>query len=114
MLMTRDEAPEDLGAPVAYLVLKDGTPVYDRSGARAGSVEHVLADDQSDVFHGLILSSGNGHRFAPADQIDGLFEHGVIIAVPAADLPEPSEDPEADEGLRSSLKRAWQWLVQPK
>ena len=74
----------------------------------------MLADDQSDVFHGLILSSGNGHRFAPADQIDGLFEHGVIIAVPAADLPEPSEDPEADEGLRSSLKRAWQWLVQPK
>ena len=118
MLMTRDEAPEDLGAPVAYLVLKDGTPVYDRSGARAGSVEHVLADEGSDVFHGLVLSGGNGHRFAPADQVDGLFEHGVIIAVPAADLPEPSEDPAAkdvaDEGLRSSLKRAWQWLVQPK
>ena len=117
--MTDNEAPEDLGAPVAYLVLKDGTPVYDRSGARAGSVEHVLADDGADVFHGLIVDTPqNGHRFAPASQVDGLFEHGVIIAVSAADLPEPSADPAAakvaDEGLQSSLKRAWEWLVRPR
>lgn len=115
--MTQKEAPEDLGAPVAYLVLKDGTPVYDESGARAGEVEHVLDDEQSDVFHGLIVKTPQGHRFAPADKVSGLFEHGVILTVPGADLPEPSEDPSArvaDEGLQDTLKRAWNWLIQPK
>ncbi len=115
--MTANEAPEDLGAPVAYLVLKNGTPVFDESGARVGEVEHVLSDEHSDVFHGLIVETPDGHRFAPADKVGGLFEHGALITVPAADLPEPSEDPAArvaDEGLQDTLKRAWNWLVQPR
>jgi hypothetical protein len=113
--MTDNQAPEDLGAPVSYLVLADGTPVFDTSGDRAGEVEHVLADDHSDVFHGLIVKTTAGHRFASAAVIDGLFEHGVIISVAAGQLPEPSSDPSAaaadDEGI---LKKAWDWLVQPR
>jgi uncharacterized protein YrrD len=117
--MTDNQAPEDLGAPVSYLVLADGTPVFDVSGSRAGEVEHVLADDKSDVFHGLIVKTADGHRFAPANRIDGLYEHGVIISVPAGELPEPSADPaarlaEADQTLGQSLKKAWDWLVQPR
>ena len=113
---TNDE-PEDLGAPISYLVLKIGTPVWDRSGDSVGTVEHVLSDEREDVFHGLVLQTADGHRYAAGSQVDGLFEKGVIVAVPAAALPEPSEDPAAaaaDEGLRDELKRAWNWLVQPK
>ena len=117
--MTDKEPAEDLGAPVSYLVLADGTAVYDRSGDRVGEVEHVIADDGSDVFHGLLVKTAAGHRFAPASLVDGLFEHGVIIAAPAADLPEPSADPSArlaeqDQGLGPALKKAWDWLVQPR
>ena len=114
--MTEKEAPEDLGAPVAYLVLKDGTSVYDRSGAHVGDVEHVLADDQSDVFHGLIVKTSDGHRFAAAGQVDGIFENGVIVAVPAEQLPTPNEDAAAQttDEEPSALRRAWEWLVQPK
>jgi uncharacterized protein YrrD len=114
--MTDNEAPEDLGAPVAYLVLKNGTRVYDRSGRRVGEVEHVLADDQKDVFHGLILKTSAGHRFAPADQVDGIFERAVIVAAPADQLPTPREDPPAKLATEQStvLRRAWEWLVQPK
>ena len=113
--MTDKEAPEDLGAPVAYLVLKDGLPVYDRSGARVGELEHVLDDERADVFHGLIVSTGAGHRFARADQVDGLFERGVIISAPAGQLAEPSADPAAQltEEQNNVLKRAWEWLVRP-
>jgi uncharacterized protein YrrD len=113
--MTDNEAPEDLGAPVAYLVLKDGTPVYDRSGAKVGEVEHVLDDEQSDVFHGLIVKTKDGHRFARGDQVDGLFEHGVIVAVPADELASPDSDPAAQLSEEQSdvLKRAWNWLVHP-
>ena len=109
---------QDLGEPVSYLVTKDGTPVFDTSGDRAGEVEHVVADEPEDVFHGLIVKTADGHRFAPADRVDGLFEHGVIINVPAAQLPSPSADSAAqaadDDSLKKSLKRAWDWLIQPK
>jgi uncharacterized protein YrrD len=115
--MTDKQDPEDLGAPVAYLVVRAGTPVFDASGEKAGQVEHVLADEQADVFHGLLIKTGNDHRFAPSAKVDGLFEHGVIISVPVAELPAPSADAAArvvdDESLKGSLKRAWDWLVQP-
>jgi hypothetical protein len=104
-----DQAPEDIGAPQSYLVLKDDTPVYDRSGARVGAVAHVLADDREDIFHGLIIKTSDGHRFAGADQIDGIYEHAVIVSVPAAQLPEPSKDAVPESGLR----RAWDWLIEP-
>ena len=113
-----DQAPEDLGAPQSYLVLQDGTPVYDRAGTYAGTIEHVLADDPEDVFHGLIIKTDGGRRFAGGSQVDGIFERGVIVSVPAEQLPEPSEDAAArvadDDGLRSGLKRAWEWLIQPR
>ncbi|WP_305789206.1 PRC-barrel domain-containing protein [Symbioplanes lichenis] len=108
-------APEDLGAPQSFLVLADGTPVYDRSGEPAGSVAHVLADDKDEIFQGLVLKTGDGHRFAAASQIDGIFERAVIIGPPAKDLPEPSENATSDDSsLADGLRRAWHWLVQPK
>ncbi|GLY01324.1 MULTISPECIES: PRC-barrel domain-containing protein [Actinoplanes] len=110
MTQHRNTTSEDLGAPVAYLVVKNGTPVYDRSGATVGTVEHVLADVPEDIFHGLLLETGLGHRFAAADRIDGLFEQGVIVSEPAENLPEPDESQPAMSGLR----RAWDWLIQPK
>jgi hypothetical protein len=116
--MTDKESPEDLGAPVSYLVLADHTPVFDRAGDRVGEVEHVLADEGADVFHGLLVKTAAGHRFAGAGLVDGLYRHGVVVAVPAAQLPEPSADPPArladDDGLRQGLKKAWDWLVQPR
>jgi len=117
--MTDNQAPEDLGTPVSYLVLADGTAVFDRSGARVGEVEHVLADDATDVFHGLTLRTPDGHRFAPAALVDGLFQNGVIVAEPAARLPEPSADPaarqaEEGDGLAGHLRTAWEKIAHPR
>jgi hypothetical protein len=112
------QAPEDIGAPISYLVLRPGAPVYDRSGDPVGTVEHVLADERQDVFHGLIIKTTIGHRYANGDVIDGMFERAVIVAAPADHLPEPSADPAAqaveDENLSNQLKRAWDWMVNPR
>ncbi|MEU8237558.1 hypothetical protein AB0C07_04865 [Actinoplanes missouriensis] len=110
------ENGEDLGAPVSYLVLKEGIPVYDRSGDSVGTVEHVLADERQDVFHGLLLKTAAGHRFAGGDQVDGLFERGVIVSEPADRLAEPSADAPAGlaENRATALRKAWDWLIQPK
>jgi hypothetical protein len=110
MARNSSESPEDLGAPRSYLVLSPGTRVWDRSGDPAGTVEHVLADEQQDIFHGLILKTPDGNRFASSDQVDGIFERGVIVAKPARDLAEPSDS--AADG--SPLRRAWDWLIRPR
>jgi uncharacterized protein YrrD len=115
--MADENEPEDVGAPISYLVLPDGTAVYDESGDRVGEVQHVLADDREDVFHGLVIKTGDGHRYAPADVVSGIFERAVIVSKAAGELPEPSADPAAeaavDQGLGDQLKRAWDWIVHP-
>ena len=107
-------APEDLGAPQSFLTA-EGTPVYDRAGDKVGTVAHALADDRDEIFHGLVLETPKGHRYAAANQVDGIFEHGVIVAAPAEQLPEPAEDAtDDDSSLGDGLRRAWKWLVEPK
>ncbi|GAA4925154.1 PRC-barrel domain-containing protein [Actinoplanes utahensis] len=114
--MTSNTAPEDLGAPVSYLVVGDGTAVYDRSGDQVGTVDHVLSDEHTNVFHGLLIKTGDGHRFAAGDQVDGLFERGVIVAEPAGRLAVPSADTPTGltESHSTGLRRAWEWLIQPR
>ncbi len=106
------EKAEDLGEPVAYLVLQEGVPVYAPSGDRVGTVEHVLADERQDVFHGLLINTPDGRRFAAGSQVAGLYEHGVILTEPAESLASPSTDLPGRHH-DSGLKRAWDWLVQP-
>ena len=117
---------EDLGDPISYLVLAEGTPVYASDGAKLGEVEHVLADEETDIFDGVVLDTSvlpGGNRFVDAPQIDEIYERGVVLTVDAAAaerLPEPSENPAAmevtgedfverewDDELEAKLKRAW-------
>ena len=112
----------DLGDPISYLVLEDGTPVLSADGRRIGTVEHVLADADSDVFDGLIVDIDGGHRFADASQVDTIHQGGVVLTLDQAaaeQLPEPSENPAAmgadpddvtPDGLDDKLRRAWDYL----
>ena len=115
----------DLGNPASYLTLADGTDVLSSDGRRIGTVEHVLADADADVFHGVIVDmrpGPGGHRFADATQVEALYEHGAVLTLDAAAcerLPEPSESPAvmgadpddtAPDDLGDKLKRAWNWI----
>lgn len=115
----------DLGAPVAYPALPDGVPVYDPDGNRVGTVEHVLADEDADIFHGLLIhapSAPDSHLFADREQIAGLYEGGVVLSVSPTDLHEPgadtiaadATDESAADHVREGLRRAWEWLSQPR
>jgi uncharacterized protein YrrD len=111
---------EDLGRPVAYLALADGTPVYDRNGRHVGVVEHVLADLDLDIFHGLIIHTKplpGRHLYADVDQIAEMHERGVVLTVEEDALREPSESttrPPARGGdetpLEARIRRAWDWI----
>ena len=87
---------DDLGPPIAYTVLAEGTPVYDRNGERIGVVDHVLADMQLDIFEGVIVHTlplPGRHLFADVDQIDELHERGVLLSVARDELHEPPDEP---------------------
>lgn len=112
----------DLGAPISYLVLAAGTPVYSADGAEIGRVSHVLAVEEEDVFDGIVIGEhvfGTGHRFADADDVGRIYEHGVLLKLSreqCEQLPEPSPNPavmrddpaESKADLRhEKLMRAW-------
>jgi uncharacterized protein YrrD len=115
----------DLGNPASYLVLADGTPVLSADGRELGTVEHVLADPDADVFDGVIVdmrAGPGGHRFADADQVQAIYERGVVLRLGAREagrLPEPAKNPASmdsspddttPDDLRDKLRRAWDYL----
>ena len=115
-------ADGDRGAPIAYMVLAEGTPVQSSDGERVGTVKHVLADEGADIFDGLVIDTAlgpGGHRFVDAPDVDELYERAVVLGIDgaaAADLPEPSENPATvdtdasdfdESGLSGKLRRAW-------
>ena len=117
--------PEDLGQPGSYLTLEAGAAVYSCDGKSLGRVEHVLAAEEADIFDGIVIDRSalpGGHRFVDAEQVEEIFERGVLLKLDAAAaeaLPEPTENPgtlsadpaDAEAGpLEEKLRRAWDLL----
>jgi hypothetical protein len=107
-------AADRLGPPVSYLGLREGVPVYDRSGERIGVVERVLADEGLDIFDGLLIHTEplpGRHVIASADRVAELHERGVLLHALVEELPEPppanahEEEPPAEGRLHALLRR---------
>jgi hypothetical protein len=77
----------DEGLPVAYGVLEQGVLVYASDGEQVGTVDHVVAAPQQDIFHGIVMRTGLGRRFIAADQVGSLHERGVDLLIEAAAVP---------------------------
>jgi uncharacterized protein YrrD len=119
---------EDLGSPSSYLSLGKGAECYSCDGEKVGEVEHVLAAPDEDIFDGIVLDTSvlpGGHRFVDAEQVEEIFERGVLLKIDRREsesLPEPGPNPavmevtaddvaEEDEGvLKRKLHRAWQLI----
>ncbi len=104
----------DEGLPIAYTVLEKGVPVLASDGERVGTVHHVVAAPEKDIFHGIVIATtAHGKRFVEAADVASLHEHGVdlkIDSTAAAALPEPgggapvyTEDPAATSSKWSHL-----------
>lgn len=87
---------DEHGAPISYMVLSDGTPVYSSDGRELGKVKRVLADEGADIFDGLIVDTDDGDRFVDAPNVAELYERAVVLALSADDaqhMPEPTGNP---------------------
>jgi hypothetical protein len=83
----------DEGLPIAYGLLEQNVPVLTSDGERVGTVHHVVAAPEQDIFHGLVISTpGHGLRFVEAADVESLHEHGVDLRIDTAaaqSLPQP-------------------------
>jgi rRNA processing protein Gar1 len=116
---------EDLGPPIAYTVLEEGTPIFDSEGKRVGVVERVLGDMQLDIFEGVIIHTRplpGRHLYADMNQIAELHANGVVLKVTRDELHEPPDEAKRkqredsrdrpESPLEARLRRAWDWLTQ--
>jgi hypothetical protein len=83
----------DEGLPIAYPVLEKGVAVLSSDGEQVGTVHHVVAAPEEDIFHGLVITTpAHGRRFVEAADIASLHERGVDLKIDSAaaqSLPTP-------------------------
>lgn len=118
-------ADDDRGAPIAYMVLAEGTPVQSADGERIGTVSRVLADSGADIFDGLAVDTADGERFVDAPEVAELYERLVVLTITAAEaqaLPEHSAAPAVvdvsaddvagggDTGGKGAVRKVWDRL----
>jgi hypothetical protein len=112
----------DEGLPIAYSLLEDGVPVYALGGEQVGTVHHVVAAPEKDIFHGLVITTPElGKRFVAAEEVQSLHERGADLKLSQDDvagLPVPGgaaavyeEDPSATKwehwARKAMLKGDW-------
>ncbi len=74
----------DEGFPIAYEVLEKGDPVLASGGEQVGTVHHVVAAPEKDIFHGLVITTAHGPRFVEAADVASLHEKGVDLKIDSA------------------------------
>jgi len=109
--------------PASYLTLEPGADVISADGERVGTVEHVLRDEETDIFDGIVIDvrlGPGGLHFVDAPEVGEIRGGSVTIAVPAAqveNLPKPSANPavmeshgveDSESRLEHKLRRAWE------
>jgi hypothetical protein len=113
------------GDPTSYLQAPKGIDVISADGDRVGALQHVLADEDTSIFDGIVIdikTGPGGHRFVDAPEIAEFYTNAVVLKIPASDvpsLPEPSANPAAmeshgvedsDSPLAGKLRRAWEMM----
>jgi uncharacterized protein YrrD len=105
----------DEGLPIAYELLDKDVPVLASDGEQVGTVHHVVAAPEKDIFHGLVIATPqHGHRFVEAADVASLHERGVdlrIDSAAAASLPEPGGGAPVYDEAPSAMQKGWHhWL----
>ena len=57
--------------PVSWLLIERGWKVVDASGRKIGKVDEVLSDEETDIFHGLIVGGEEIHSEQVAEIREG-------------------------------------------
>jgi hypothetical protein len=109
----------DLGPPIAFVAVREGTPVYDAQRKRIGVVEEVVADEQAAIFEGVVVHTlplPGRHLVADVDQIASLHERGILLSVERSALRRSSRrgggrerdaEDQLEHPVQAALRRLW-------
>jgi hypothetical protein len=113
----------DRGLPSSWLVAGPGLEVVASDGVAVGTVRHVLAAPEEDIFDGLVVDlASRRHGFVDSEDVDEFYEHAVVLRLDSAEcqhLPEPQPAPGGltatgdtppPGALQRKLHRAWDLL----
>ena len=104
----------DEGLPIAYQVLEKGVAVVASDGALVGTVHHVVAAREQDIFHGLVIKlPPQGLRFVEADEVASLHERGVDLRIDSAavqSLPAPGGGAAVYDENPAEMKSWHHWV----
>jgi hypothetical protein len=110
------------GDPGSFLTLEPGADVFASDGERVGAVEHVLRDEMTAIFDGIVIdirTGPGGLRFVDAPDVGAITDGAVTLTIAAADvdaLPNPEPNPavmenhgveDSESPLQHKLSRAW-------
>jgi hypothetical protein len=96
--------------PIAWLAVHDGTPVRSADAQSVGYLADLLASEEEDIFHGIIvhLDAGGRQVFVPADDVTLMTPSYLDVAFTAdqlAALPEHTEERQAELGWIGRFRR---------
>jgi uncharacterized protein YrrD len=71
--------------PVSWLMIEPGWTVVAADGSEIGRVEEVVADEETDIFNGLAVSTGvlAKPKYVPAERVSGITEGEVRLDLAA-------------------------------
>ena len=117
----------DFGANIAFVAVREGTPVYDAHYNRIGVVEEVIADRHAGIFKGVVIHTiplPGRHLVADVDQISGLHERGVLLSVDrqtlrpaprdAAKVPRATREQALEHPIQATLRRLWDRITRSR
>ncbi|MDQ3964781.1 MAG: DUF2171 domain-containing protein [Actinomycetota bacterium] len=77
----------DTGAPIAWLALDTGTPIYSSDNDEIGKVVDIIADREKDIFSGITFRPRllDSTIFIPASAVESLNEGAVRLNLSKAE-----------------------------
>ncbi len=103
----RQPAPDQ---PIAWLAVREETPVRSADGEHVGFLADLLASEQVDIFHGIIIKlTADGRQvFVPADDVTLMTPSYLDVSFTAdqlRSLPEHTEERQANLGWIGRFRR---------
>ena len=105
---------DDADQPIAWRGVIPDTPVRSSDGETVGTLSDMLASDQADIFHGIVVHLGRvGHHvLVLADQVTLMTTSHVDVSLTSAEihaLPEHDEERQFDVGIVGFFRKHPGW-----
>jgi sporulation protein YlmC with PRC-barrel domain len=69
--------------PISWRVARPGTPVFGSDGTLVGTLHEVAADDNEDIFHGLVVDRGGADPLVlvPRDDVSAIEDSRIDVSL---------------------------------